>query len=216
MRRLAILAVLLMSAVVRADDEEAYLGFEVGPALARSGQSYGEGGTSGNAAGASGTLVLAYGLTDTWTLDLAVGSQAVFNSRHDDVMLNGIPRNIFTDVVTARTTAGISARLGARVIPTLGLRAGYQHRILRNAVQFDDTHFFQGDLDPVHENELIALASLGLEIRLNRHWHLGIAAQAVAALGGSTRYLAFEAPVRLSYAWYPRLFRSMRTVRFGE
>jgi hypothetical protein len=215
MRSSLLMVVLLASPAAHADDEEATVAVEAGAALVHVGHGYG-GNERTTVPGGGGTLRAAYGLSDLVTVEAAVGGMLALNAEHRGIMVTEAAGNVFQDVLAVRVTGGAALRFGARVIPTLSLHGGYQHRRLMNAVLFDDSNHWRADLAGASEHELVALAAAGVELRLDRHWHVGVNARAVYALGGRSGFLSVEVPLRLSYAWYPGLFRSRRVTRFED
>lgn len=206
---------LLAPLAARAEDEEAILSLDLGPSILRVGY-VGDPARPATVAGGGGTVRAAYGLSDLVALEVAVGGVVALNAEHRGVMTDDGPLNVYQDIAALRATAGAALRFGARLVPTLSLHAGYQRRVGMNAVLFDDNHLLRGALPGATANELIGVAAAGLELLLDRHWHVGLSAQAVVAVGAETSFLAVEIPLRVSYAFYPRLFRSMRLIRFED
>ncbi len=215
MARVALgLVVVLASATAAADDEEAYVIVDAGPAVLNVGHVHG-GDQTATVAGAAANARVAYGLSDVLALEVAFGGMVGLNAEYHDVPMAGGDIHFFQDVVGFRTTVGASARFGARWVPTVSLHAGYQQRMLVNAMKHDG-QFQQGALPSATQHELVTLGSVGLELRLDRHWHVGISAQAALGVGAESGFLGVEVPLRLGYAWYPGLFRSAHVTRFED
>jgi hypothetical protein len=171
---------------------------------------------SATATGVGGTGMVqgSYGLTDLFALDLGVGGGFVYTAEfHDQTTALG-EGNKLHHVRALRVLTGVSARFGARLIPTAGLHVGYQHRWLTDGALFNDQSHRLGSFPDQSANDLLAAASVGLDYRINRHWLVGFAVQATYAVGTENSFASLEIPVRVTYAWYPGFLRSDRIVRF--
>jgi len=104
-----------------------------------------------------------------------------------------------------RLDAGVTWRLGVRVVPTWRLALGVQER-WRSAPRVGGDGPQRDDADGrgrVHTTELVGVSGVGLDYRLGPRWVVG------GSLGGSVavaspRWATVEASLHLAYYWYPR------------
>jgi hypothetical protein len=93
----------------------------------------------------------------------------------------------------------VTARLGVRHIPTLGLHAGVQRRFLVGG-QLEGVF----DLPDAGQTDLVVAALCGFDYRFDRSWIAGISAGATHAFAlGGPPYDALEAGFHLAFYWYP-------------
>jgi hypothetical protein len=216
---IAALALLSLALPCRADESEASLVLEAGPAFLNVQEPHDNPATT-TVPGAGLTLGASYGVTDLLALDLAVGGALAPNAEYRDQPIPATPAtrgNVIQDAACVRALVGFTLRFGARLIPTLGAHFGYQHHMLSNALLFNERDVALRALPDRSLDDLVATGSLGLDVRLNRHWLVGLAAQLSYGLGLSgNQLIAIEVPVRLTYSFYPGWFRSMRVARFED
>jgi len=103
----------------------------------------------------------------------------------------------------ARLTAGVTARLGVRFIPTLHLSAGAQARQLVSGRIVDQTGAGLASVPNASEIDLVVSGAVGFDYRVNRRLVLGASAGATHAFGGPA-YDAVQGTAHLAYYWYPR------------
>lgn len=100
----------------------------------------------------------------------------------------------------ARIDAGVTARLGVQFIPTFRIALGAQGRRTSSPSGFAGTV-----RDARLGADLVALASVGFDYRINRHTIIGLAVGGTYAVPlGGDGYQSFEGTVFWSRYWYPR------------
>jgi hypothetical protein len=219
--RLAVAAswcVLLVGALAYADAEEATLNVEGGVAVFRGETPVFSSDTTTRPGGAGGVR-LTYGLTDLLAAEVGVGTAigAAFEYRDQDggEMLGRGTSHY--DLRAVRATAGVTARFGARWIPTANLALGYQHRSLTGGAFIDENRVLIDEIPGDSSSDLLVCAGVGLEYRIDRRFLVGVSAQLVHAFAlGGPAFDAVEVPVRVSYAWYPGWFRSTSVERLDD
>lgn len=220
----ALLLLLTFPATARADAEEATLTVDGGPVLIRT-QAPAHSTERATRPGGHAGVRLAYGLTDTFTIDLAVAGSLAEGVEYRDQELADPPPSVTRATIhhnhrAVRALAGVTARLGVRIIPTVSLGVGYQHRFTTGGVLLEEGRSPPIMVDSVPDTqnaELLVAAGVGLDLRLGRRLALGVSAQvthAFALSGGG--FDALEIPVRLTYHWYPGWFRRRGIERLDD
>ena len=202
MRPLALLALLLPGTAL-ADAEEASIDVELGPTLVRAGAATGD--LHGTAPGARLGVHATYGLYDTLALEAALGAttgtEVTYEGFRTDTGLVGTAHNRHS---TVRATLGATFRFGTVYIPTLSITAGYQHRFIAAGAVTNDTGSDVATAAGGAANDLLLGGGVGFDVRLDRHWIVGVSVQAVHAFSDGGAFDAIEVPLRLAYSWYPR------------
>lgn len=200
------------AAAARADAEEASLSLDLGPAALRIEDPQDQGATDtvpGLRLVVRGTYAPGdyKGLGDYWALEVGAGFVMGNGATYPDQDVPGVGvRSIIQDERALRLTAGVTARLGVRFIPTVTALVGYQHRFLTNVtLQDPQTGFATGTLPDGAANDLLAGLGVGLEYRHDSHWIFGVSVQLLHgfSLDGNA-FDAVEVPVTAAYYWYPR------------
>ena len=96
--------------------------------------------------GGAGGVRLTYGLTDRFAAEVAFGTaiaEALEYPMQDGGQELGAGTTHY-DLRAMRATAGMTARFGAKWIPTATLAAGYQHRWLTGGAFSDEGRNFIG------------------------------------------------------------------------
>jgi hypothetical protein len=121
------------------------------------------------------------------------------------------------DLRALRVTGGMTARFGARWIPTATVAAGYQHRLLTGGMLIDDERVLVDYLPTESSSDLLVMAGVGLEYRIDRHFIVGLSAQLVHAFAlGGKAFDGVEIPLRVSYSWYPGWFKKQTRERLDD
>jgi hypothetical protein len=210
------LAVLLVPAIAAADAEEASLILEGGPGVVR-GTSPVYGSAATMRPGGGGGVRLTYGLTDRFTAEAAVGTGIAEAFEYDQQETEYGMAIVHHDLRAVRAMVGASARFGARWIPTVTAAVGYQHRFLTGGAVINEQRRQLGVFGDESANDILVLAGVGLDYRINRHLVVGISAQVVHAFAiGGPSFDAVEIPIRISYSWYPGWFRKQYTERLDD
>lgn len=206
MRSAILLLALGGARAASADEQEASIHLEIGPAVAWIEDARDQGATA-SLPGARLSLRATYGLSDAIAVELGLGATLGASTRFDGQTIeSGQPATLDMSAHAFRLTSGATARLGVRFIPTVTLHLGYQHRLVPAGIFADpQTGAFLAEAPSRQLDDVIVLAGLGFDYRFNARWIAGISVQAVHAfsLDGNT-YDAIEAPAHLSYYWYPR------------
>lgn len=210
MRRAGLIAALVaLASPAHADEGELALHLELAPALLRVGDYAGLGHTAATAGGRAG-LRLGYGLSNLLALELGAGVLYAL-PRLDDQPVPGRSEEIRGQErrsdLALRVTAGATARLGARFIPTVTAFTGYQHRLLLGVEYIGEG----GAAIPHPEatpqktsSELLVGLGLGLEVRINASWVIGLSVQLVHAFStAGQHYDAVEVPLVAGRYGYP-------------
>lgn len=211
-RCLLFLCVLAVPGRALADADEATLAFDAGPALFIS-QAPVYSSARSSRPGVGAGLRLGYGLSDLLELDLAVsgslfeGVEYADQPVDDPRVTNGVA-TIHHDHRGVRALAGMTARFGARLIPTVAVAVGYQQRVVSGGQLLDAGRNTMGPFDDAWASDLLVSAAVGLDLRLGRHLIIGVAAQVTHSfpLSGAG-FDALELPIRISYQWYPGWFQ---------
>jgi len=201
--RLALL-VTLLPALALADEYEASVHLEGGPAAMRLEGPLDDGVTAG-VVGARVGARATYGLTHTWAAEATLGALIGKGAEFEDQELPSEGRGTaIKDPRAVRFTAGVTARLGVRFIPTLTAHIGIQQTFLSGGYSLAGGGAVAA-LSDRSSTDLLAVVGAGLDYRVNARWIAGVSAQLVHAVSLSgNSYDAFEVPIHLSYYWYPR------------
>ena len=206
-----------VAGVARADSEEVTLHVEAGPAMVR-GEAPVFSSDVTTRPGGAGSVRLTYGLTDLFAAEVSLGgaaAEALEYSMQDGGDL-GVGTSHF-DLRALRVTAGMTARFGARWIPTATVAAGYQHRLLTGGMLIDDERVLVDYLPTESSSDLLVMAGVGLEYRIDRHFIVGLSAQLVHAFAlGGKAFDGVEIPMRVSYSWYPGWFKKQTRERLDD
>ena len=104
-----------------------------------------------------------------------------------------------------RASAGATARLGVRFIPTFHLGAGVQARQFISGYLRDDTGLAIDTVPGELAFDLVITAKLGFDYRINRRLVCGLGVEATHGFG-ETSFDVIAGAVNLAYYWYPRWF----------
>ncbi|MEZ4400006.1 MAG: hypothetical protein R3B06_08305 [Kofleriaceae bacterium] len=207
MRRLACTVALVVGATAapaHADRYEATLSGGLHGGLARVAQA---GAAAVTVPTFGGSLRLAHAWRNelAWDVQLAGGLTQPATSADVAAVIQGRPAqgDVTRRTATGAIQLGAELRLGSRRIPTLRLALGPQVRHRPSASI--------GPLDTLPaETTVDALASLGLglDVRLDAHLLVGVVVEAAHAqpLGGGDPLDVVVLSLRVSYAWYPRIW----------
>lgn len=148
-----------------------------------------------------------WGVSDTYAVEVQgaflAGRGAEFA---DQVLPSGSVGTIVQDMNAVRVTAGATARLGVRWIPTITAHAGFQYRLLPDGFAISDNGLRLGQVPGGSRADLVVLFGAGIDYRFDAHWIAGISVQLVHGFPlDANGYDSIEIPVHLSYYWYPRL-----------
>src|SRR5687767_14274185 len=217
-RRSLILGWLAVARVAWADAEEVSLHLEAGPTILR-GEAPRFSSDTSTRPGGAGSVRLTYGLTDLLAAEVALGTaiaEAFEYANQDGGEGLGMGTSHF-DLRAVRATVGVSARFGARWIPTATVAAGYQQRFLTGGAFIDGERVLVDYLSTETASDLLVMASVGLEYRIDRHFMVGLSAQVVHAFAlGGPAYDGVEIPLRVSYSWYPGWFKRQTRERLDD
>jgi hypothetical protein len=216
MKHVAALLAVLLAAPVLADDEEATLAVEGGPAFFRGTTPVYSSATTSRPGG-GGSIRLTYGISDLLATDLSFGTGIAQAFEYEDQDTEFGDGTIHHDLRAVRAMAGATLRFGARWIPTASLALGYQHRFLTGGSVITPERVQVGTFASESQSDILVLAGVGLDYRLGRHLVVGVGAQLAHAfsLGGGS-FDAIEIPIRFSYSWYPGWFRRQHTERLDD
>ena len=210
----AILILTATALMAHADRDELSLHVDFAP-LVMKGAGYGSAEndvartSSGTAFGGRLGGRMTYGITDALALDVGAGVLLVPKLRVGDQPLPAPYRTSGNEEqtdVSFRGTVGATLHLGTKVIPTISILAGYQHRILTDIVYRDAQG---GSVTPpgiatAATDELLVGVGLGLDFRMNATWVVGISFQLMHGFStGGQRYNAIEVPLAVGGYWYP-------------
>jgi hypothetical protein len=170
------------------DDEEASFHLELAPMVLRVGNSADSGATD---AVAGGRLSLR-----------GTGGAGRFPATFD----GGAPGVLIERQAGARLTAGLTARLGVRWIPTLTIFGGYQRRWY-----WDKVGDLGGNFVPAPESasatgssDLVVGIGIGLDFRLGARWIFGVSFQLVYSVSfDGASMSSIEAPFHAAHYSYP-------------
>ena len=205
----AIAAVLVVTSPAVADDAEGAFHLELSPRLART-EDAREREDFATMPGLALGLRGSYGLTDHLAAEVTVGGVFGFGTTLPDQRTDtGVLADLRQNEHAAFATTGLTARLGVRFVPTLTLQVGYQHRVLPDADFIDPATGFDLRM-PVTahaRDDLIVVAGVGLDYRIDKHWIIGVQVRASYALPvGDGDYRAIELPIHIAYYSYPEMW----------
>lgn len=134
------------------------------------------------------------------------GMWTAVSLEHRRAQIEGIEVDFDRRAAGVGLEAGVTLRLGARFIPTVGVALGPQLHV------FPDTQIIlAGGGAPLRnsgvdvELDVGARVSVGFDWRASDRLIVGARGAARASLAlGASRWTSLDATVHLSYAWYPR------------
>jgi hypothetical protein len=187
------------------DDEEASFHLELAPMVLRVGNSADSGATD---AVAGGRLSLrgTYGLTDTWAADVTATGFTGGAGRFPATFDGGAPGVLIERQAGARLTAGLTARLGVRWIPTLTIFGGYQRRWYWDKVGDLGGNFVPApaSASATGSSDLVVGIGIGLDFRLGARWIFGVSFQLVYSVSfDGASMSSIEAPFHAAHYSYP-------------
>jgi outer membrane protein W len=192
-----------------ADDAEGSFHLELSPRLARTEDARERDDFAtlpGLALGVRGS----YGLTDHLAAEVTIGGSFGFGTTlHDQRTDTGVLADLRQNEHAAFATAGLTARLGVRFVPTLTLQAGYQHRFLPDADFIDPATGFDLQMPVLAHgrDDLLVVAGVGFDYRIDKHWIIGVQVRATYALPvGDDEYRAIDLPIHIAYYSYPEMW----------
>lgn len=201
----AIALVCAFATAAHADADEASLDVHTVGGAAITGDSAAADGETTDVAFGGLELRGTYATSDHYAYEVQVAFGRTSSAGFDDIEVEGNTGSIERATLFSRLTAGVTARLGVRYIPTVQLAVGAQVRRVGSSRLVAGAAVAEGPgADMLID--AVALAGIGLDYRHDKHWIFGLSVRAVHAFSfNDVPYDALEGMVSVQYYWYPRL-----------
>jgi hypothetical protein len=206
-RTLATIAVALLllsaPAAARADADEASLELHALSGAARAGDPLAD--TAATTPLYGGGLRFTYATSDYFAYEALLDLAMTGDARFPAVDHGGDSGDLERPTRLGRLTAGVTARLGVRLVPTFSLALGGQARQFADGRLIDEEGEVVASVAADSRLDLVARAAVGFDYRIDRHFIAGLTASVTHALWGPS-WDAVEGGLHLSYYFYPRWF----------
>jgi hypothetical protein len=197
-----------LAPLAHADDREASLELQVGPAAIHVNPAEADASDTmgGGWLGFRGT----YGLTDTFAAELHLGALMAGGTTFYDLRDPGseLAADLRWNTVSARSLVGLTARLGVRYIPTVSILAGYQHTFVTEGTYIGrETSEVVGSVGRNNMGAFVVGAGVGFDYRLGARWVVGASLQVVHGFTpDGEAFDSIELPIRIAWYSYPEMW----------